>query len=152
MYSASNFLASFISTSKTLQILHPDGSVSFTIIVCNFQKASVTDKVLNLVFEGAIKSYSLIFSSNAEANQALIIFTQAVDALIVNCGTGSGGGSGTGGEKFGLDDVLGTSDRAFNNTGSVFDIQSINTSGTGGEWVFSDSENTQSYTNGKIYI
>jgi hypothetical protein len=87
MYSVSNFLASYLSTSKTLRILYPSGKVSFTLMVCHYQKSSIAGKTLNIVLEDSVKEYKLAFSTNSEAKQALVLLKQAIDTLKSNCNT-----------------------------------------------------------------
>ena len=92
-YFSSTFIASYVSTAKTIRILNSNGQIVFTIAVCNYQKSSVNGNNLNIVLEDNVQEYSLDFSSNTEAKQAMLLFKQAVDTLRLNCIQASGGGT-----------------------------------------------------------
>ena len=93
MYNVNNFLDSYSSTSRTVRILHPNGKVSFTLMVCNYQKSSVSGNTLNIVLEDNTKEYKLSFNSSSEAKSALSLLKQAIDILKPNCIVGGGGNS-----------------------------------------------------------
>jgi hypothetical protein len=91
MYSVSNFLDNYSPTSKTVRILNSSGKIVFTLMVCNYQKSSVSGNTLNIVLEDNTKEYKLAFQSNSEAKSALSLLKQAIDSLKPNCNVGGGG-------------------------------------------------------------
>lgn len=124
MYSSSNFIAPYLTTSKTVRILYPNGKVSFTIIICNYQKSSVSGSTLNIVLEDSTKEYKLQFPSPGEAMVALVTLKQAIDTLKPNCASGSGGGSS---RRFGIEDAVGVQNRAIDMEGYGFAMTDANT-------------------------
>ena len=85
MYDVNNFIAPYTSFDKTLKILLPNGEVSFSLFVCNYQKAFVKQNFLNIVLEDRTKVYSLEFLNNSQANTAFLHFKTAIDLLKNNC-------------------------------------------------------------------
>lgn len=120
MYSSSNFIAPYLLTSKTVRILYPNGKVSFTIMVCNYQKSSVSGSTLNIVLEDSVKEYKLQFSTPGEAMVALVTLKQAIDLLKPNCGTVGGGGGNP--VRFGIEDIVGVQNRLMDMNNHNFTI------------------------------
>lgn len=127
MYTANNFIAPFLSTSRTVRLLYPNGKISFTLIVCNYQKSSVSGNFLNIILEDATKEYKLEFVSNSEAKSAFISLKQAIDTLTPNC-SGVIGGAVSPNGRFGIEDNYGIQTRSIgmqNYLLEVFDASTI---------------------------
>jgi|GEM_PF-4384021 len=85
MFDYSNFIAPYSSTSKVIRFLNPDSTTAFTISVCNYQKSLVNKSDLIITLENNLKEYILPFSSHTNALNALAIFRETINELIVNC-------------------------------------------------------------------
>src|ERR1700749_3356014 len=84
---ASNFLRSFTSTAKVIEIQDQNGLKVYTFSVCSYQKSTVSGTDLLIIlednFEG--KQYALTFPNNTQALQAQLTFKNAINALLINC-------------------------------------------------------------------
>jgi len=88
-YTSSNFIKTYQISDRVIQIQNSLSQKIFSLNVCNENKIYVSNNLLVVVLEdnSPVKQYTLDFSSNVEANAALLSLKSALDTLKVNCST-----------------------------------------------------------------